>query len=711
MAPQNLGTFCLLLLYLIGTVIAGRDFYKILGVPRSASIKDIKKAYRKLALQLHPDRNPDDPRAQEKFQDLGAAYEVLSDSEKRKQYDTYGEEGLKDGHQSSHGDIFSHFFGDFGFMFGGTPRQQDRNIPRGSDIIVDLEVTLEEVYAGNFVEVVRNKPVARQAPGKRKCNCRQEMRTTQLGPGRFQMTQEVVCDECPNVKLVNEERTLEVEIEPGVRDGMEYPFIGEGEPHVDGEPGDLRFRIKVVKHSIFERRGDDLYTNVTISLVESLVGFDMDITHLDGHKVHISRDKITRPGAKLWKKGEGLPNFDNNNIKGSLIITFDVDFPKEQLSEEAREGSYPSSYPRSLNSPSSLQIIGTFATSVGLVLPPEEGYKEPACDDPDTEQAALAAVDYINKHLPRGYKHTLNQIDSVKVWPRRPTGEVYDIEIDTLETTCHVLDPTPLVNCSVRQQTEHAVEGDCDIHVLKQDGQFSVLFTKCDSSPDSAEDVRKLCPDCPLLAPLNNSQVVHAAEVALATFNAQNNGSYFQLVEISRAQFVPLPGSVSVEFAVAATDCIAKEVVDPTKCNLLAEKQYGFCKGSVIQKALGGEDVTVTCTLFQTQPVIPQPQPEGAEAGAPSAVPDAAVPDAAVPAPSAAGLPVGSVVAGPSVVAVPLPLHRAHYDLRHTFSGVASVESASGEAFHVGKTPIVGQPSVPGGPVHLCPGRIRYFKI
>ncbi|KAF6118318.1 DnaJ heat shock protein family (Hsp40) member B11 [Phyllostomus discolor] len=161
MAPQNLGTFCLLLLYLIGAVIAGRDFYKILGVPRSASIKDIKKAYRKLALQLHPDRNPDDPQAQEKFQDLGAAYEVLSDSEKRKQYDTYGEEGLKDGHQSSHGDIFSHFFGDFGFMFGGTPRQQDRNIPRGSDIIVDLEVTLEEVYAGNFVEVSSNNTAVR----------------------------------------------------------------------------------------------------------------------------------------------------------------------------------------------------------------------------------------------------------------------------------------------------------------------------------------------------------------------------------------------------------------------------------------------------------------------------------------------------------------------------------------------------------------------
>ncbi|MGH0143777.1 UNVERIFIED_CONTAM: hypothetical protein FKN15_000933 [Acipenser sinensis] len=292
----NLTNICFLLLYVAAAVLAGRDFYQILGVSRSASIKDIKKAYRKLAMQLHPDRNPDDPKAQDKFQDLGAAYEVLSDEEKRKQYDAYGEEGLKEGHHSSHGDIFSSFFGDFGFMFGGNPRQQDRNIPRGNDIIVDLEVTLEEVYSGNFVEVVRNKPVAKEAPGKRKCNCRQEMRTTQLGPGRFQMTQEVVCDECPNVRLVNEERTLEVEIEQGVRDEMEYPFIGE----VWGSHDSMNV----------SKEGE----------------------------VHILRDKITKPGAKLWKKGEGLPNFDNNNIRGSLIISFDVEFPREQLSEQQRKG-------------------------------------------------------------------------------------------------------------------------------------------------------------------------------------------------------------------------------------------------------------------------------------------------------------------------------------------------------------------------------------
>ncbi|KAG8432818.1 hypothetical protein GDO86_017170, partial [Hymenochirus boettgeri] len=100
----------------------------------------------------------------------------------------------------------------------------------------------------------------------------------------------------------------------------------------------LYYFFLLCRHPVFERRGDDLFTNVTISLVEALTGFEMYIPHLDGHKVQILRDKITKPGAKLWKKGEGLPNFDNNNIKGSLIITFDVDFPKDQLTEEQQNG-------------------------------------------------------------------------------------------------------------------------------------------------------------------------------------------------------------------------------------------------------------------------------------------------------------------------------------------------------------------------------------
>ncbi|XP_023381208.1 alpha-2-HS-glycoprotein isoform X2 [Pteropus vampyrus] len=312
---------------------------------------------------------------------------------------------------------------------------------------------------------------------------------------------------------------------------------------------------------------------------------------------------------------------------------------------------------------------------------PGLGYRELNCDDPETEQAALVAVDYINSHLLRGYKHTLNQIDKVKVWPRRPMGEVFEIEIDTLETTCHALDPTPVANCSVRQLQEHAVEGDCDFRVLKQDGQFSVLFAKCDSSPDSAEDVLKVCPDCPLLAPLNDTRVVHAVEAALAAFNARNNGSYYQLVEVSRAQLVPFPVSTYVEFVVAATDCVSKEVTDPAKCNLLAEK-----------------------------PVLPQPQPEGTNSPTPAET-------SAKPLSPPANLPAATVVVGPLVAAAPppsLPVHRAHYDLRHAFAGVASVESASGEAFLVEKAPTVVQPgvAVAAGPVvRPCPGRIRHFKI
>ncbi|KAJ8321120.1 hypothetical protein KUTeg_002707 [Tegillarca granosa] len=291
-----------------------RDFYKILNVPRTATTNQIKKAYRKLAKEMHPDKNRDDPEASEQFQNLGAAYEVLSDEEKRKVYDKHGEEGLKKGDFSG-GDPFSSFFGDFSF-FGGGMKEQNKEIPRGGDVVMDLEVTLEELYSGNFVEMV----------------------TQQLGPGRFQMTQQQVCDDCPNVKMVPEEKVLEIEIEPGMRDGQEYPFVAEGEPHIDGEPGDLRFKIKQAKHRRFERRGDDLYTNVTISLKDALVGFEMNIRHLDGHLINVVRDKITWPGARMRKSNEGMPNYENNNVKGALFITFDIEFPKGSLTDEEKEG-------------------------------------------------------------------------------------------------------------------------------------------------------------------------------------------------------------------------------------------------------------------------------------------------------------------------------------------------------------------------------------
>ncbi|XP_057671814.1 dnaJ homolog shv [Diorhabda carinulata] len=328
--------FLLISVICTAAVSAGRDFYKILGISKSASLHDIKKAYRKLAKELHPDKNKDDPNASQKFHDIGAAYEVLSDEEKRKKYDRCGEDCLqKDGMMDGGMDPFASFFGDFGFHFGGN--SQKHETPRGADLVMDVFVTLEDLYTGTFIEITRNKPVLKPTKGTRKCNCRQEMITKSLGPGRFQMIQQNVCDECPNVKLVNEEKLLEMEVEPAMVDGQETKFVAEGEPHLDGEPGDLILKIKTQPHQMFERREDDLYTNVTISLQDALTGFTMEITHLDGHKVSVVRDKITWPGARIRKKGEGMPNYENNNLHGTLYITFDVEFPKQELTAEDKE--------------------------------------------------------------------------------------------------------------------------------------------------------------------------------------------------------------------------------------------------------------------------------------------------------------------------------------------------------------------------------------
>lgn len=339
----SLALFFIILNSLIIELLAGRDFYKILGVPRNANKYTIKKAYRKLAKELHPDKNKEDPQAQEKFQDIAMAYEVLNDDETRKIYDRHGEEGVKKNQNNGGGggeDPFASFFGGgfggFGDFFGNGGEEQHQR-PRGGDVSMELFVSLEEIYTGTFIEMVRFKPIPKAAAGTRKCNCRMEMRTIQMGPGRFQMVQEQACDDCPNIKYVNEEKLLEIEIEPGMIDGYEYPFLGEGEPHIDGDNGDLKFVIRINKHKRFERRGDDLYTNITITLQDALNGFEIEILHLDNHIIKVQREKITWPGARIKKKGEGLPNYNNNQKVGDLYITFDVQFPKKDLTSEEKE--------------------------------------------------------------------------------------------------------------------------------------------------------------------------------------------------------------------------------------------------------------------------------------------------------------------------------------------------------------------------------------
>ncbi|KAL1458548.1 hypothetical protein WDU94_008686 [Cyamophila willieti] len=284
-----------------------RNLYDVLGIKRGESdLNTIKSAYRAMAKKMHPDKNPNDENAQEKFQELGAAYEILSDEKKRQRYDQCGMECVKKEGMMEGMDPFSSFFGDFGFHFGGD-QEREREVSRGANIDIDLFVTLEELYNGNFVEVTRNKPVAKPAPGTRKCNCRQEMQTRQLGPGRFQMMQQNVCDECPNVRFENEEHHLEVEIEMGMKDGQQTKFTAEGEPHIDGEPGDLIFHIRTQPHPRFERRGDDLYTNITISLQDALTGFKFDIKQLDGRKITVERQRSLGPARGYERRTKECP--------------------------------------------------------------------------------------------------------------------------------------------------------------------------------------------------------------------------------------------------------------------------------------------------------------------------------------------------------------------------------------------------------------------
>jgi DnaJ family protein B protein 11 len=225
-------------------------------------------------------------------------------------------------------------------------------------VSIDLEVTLEQLYSGHFIEILRSKAVLEPAPGTRQCNCRAEMRTQHAGGGQFFMTQMQVCDTCPNYRMGNAQSELDVEIEAGADSGHEIRFNGEGEPHPDGEPGDLVFRLRTQPHARFERRGPHLLTNLSISLSQvrgayihhalyprpvwvchrqfcsffidrqALVGFQATIPHLDGTLVAITSKEIVAPGAMFKVAGRGMPHLNSPQQHGDLFVTVHIRFPK-----------------------------------------------------------------------------------------------------------------------------------------------------------------------------------------------------------------------------------------------------------------------------------------------------------------------------------------------------------------------------------------------
>jgi molecular chaperone DnaJ len=325
--------------------VTKRDYYEILGVAKDAGDDDLKKAYRRLAMKYHPDRNPGNPDAEAHFKEANEAYEVLSDAQKREIYNQYGHEGLKRGGMG--GDFsggFSDLFGDiFSDIFGaqrGGPR-------RGSNLRYTMELSLEEAAFGTSAQIRIPKLEACEickgvgtASGKapQACPTCRGAGQVRIQQGFFTMQQTcphcrgrgaIVTDPCPNCRgagRVRAEKTLEVKIPPGVDTGDRIRLNGEGEPGDRGAPaGDLYVQIVVKPHSFFERDGSDLLCAVPISVVTASLGGELEVPTLDG-KATLKIPEGTQGGRVFRLRGLGVKSV-RGGPAGDLLCTVIVETP------------------------------------------------------------------------------------------------------------------------------------------------------------------------------------------------------------------------------------------------------------------------------------------------------------------------------------------------------------------------------------------------
>jgi len=342
-------------------------FYDLLGVSRDVNEAELRKQYRKLAMQYHPDKNPNNPEAADKFKEVSHAYEILSDPQKREIYNQYGEEGLNDnGAGYNAEDIFSQFFGG-GFFGGGGPRRGGRpQQRRGEDLQHPLKVTLEDLYKGKTTKLSLQKSVmcadcngkgSKNPQAVKKCDgCRgQGIKVTlrQIAPGMVQQMQqtcpdcrgsgEVIkekdrCGRCNGGKTYQEKKVLDVYIDKGMRHGQRVVFSGEGDQSPDVIPGDIIVVLQQKEHATFRREGDDLIMEHELNLHEALCGYELRITHLDGRilRVKSAAGEVVTPGSVKCIIGEGMPIHKRPYEKGRLIIRFNVVFPKTMTPEAVK---------------------------------------------------------------------------------------------------------------------------------------------------------------------------------------------------------------------------------------------------------------------------------------------------------------------------------------------------------------------------------------
>jgi molecular chaperone DnaJ len=345
--------------------VAKRDYYEVLGVARNADDQALKSAYRKLALQHHPDRNPGDHAAEEKFKEAAEAYSVLGDGQKRAAYDRFGHQGVPTaaggGFDASAGfpdlsDILSDVFG-FGDVFGGGNRQQRRNrAQRGDDVRYDLEITFEDSMRGLTADIqVPRMDECGRCKGKGAepedglvtcptCRGRGEViyqqaflsvrRSCSQCGGRGQIIRRP-CKECKGEGYLRRERKLKVNIPAGVDNSTQLRLSQEGQPGGNGgPPGDLYVVLRVAEHPIFERSEFDLHCTVPINVAQAALGAQIDLLTFDGLQT-VKIPEGSQPGSRLRMKNMGVPKV-NASGRGDLYIHLDVHIPPKLSRDQRR---------------------------------------------------------------------------------------------------------------------------------------------------------------------------------------------------------------------------------------------------------------------------------------------------------------------------------------------------------------------------------------
>ncbi len=338
--------------------MAKRDYYEILGVAKGVSEADLKKAYRRVAMKYHPDRNPDDKDAEEKFKEASEAYEVLSDENKRAAYDQYGHAGLEGAGGMGGGfggGGFSDIFGDvFGDIFGGGGGGRRGGPARGSDLRYTLELSLEDAVKGTSVKIkVPTLVSCKTCDGSgAKAGTKPATCTTCGGHGQVRMQQgffsvqqtcptcrgkgKIItdpCKDCHGHGRVEETKTLSVKVPPGVDNGDRIRLAGEGEAGAEGGPsGDLYVQISVKEHEFFQRDGKNLYCEVPIGLVEACLGGEIEVPTLNG-RVKLKIPEETQTGKLFRLRGKGVAPV-RGGAAGDLLCRVIVETPVNLTSKQ-----------------------------------------------------------------------------------------------------------------------------------------------------------------------------------------------------------------------------------------------------------------------------------------------------------------------------------------------------------------------------------------